>query len=261
MKPLQYVRLLLVSAAAALLSACGGDDVNGDLFVSVQQFESGGAGFWLQGTGGDLRIVSIGVGNNGDIINVKGVGTEMQGPYAITSSSDENAEKIIPPGWEDLGKVGDQSRIVQGNLIAGGRTLAGISSMVYSIESGNHRGHLSMVFNVSENTTSFNAALAAFFGCTNTVQTNNRGNNNGNYNNYWQYNNGRRVIFPDAGGVSIQMWFDFSSGRALAQMVGAVSNDTETDENNNNYHRYQEGPTAEGAIFSAQNAIFRKIIR
>lgn len=270
MKRLHCVRLLIALASAAILSACGGSDVNGDLYVSVQQFESGGAGFWLSGTGGNLRVVSTGTGTNSDIINVKAIGTNMQGPYDVVASAEDTSEKVTPAGWEDLGKIGDQSKIVSGRLTADGQTLTSISAMIYSVEAGGQRAHLSMTFTLQTGSTdtSLSQALAGFFGCTSSVaRTNNNNGNSNYYGSYWQYNNGnRRVVFPDSSGVSIQAWLDFTTGHAVVQMVGAVANDdTSYSDNtlnggNYNYYRYNQGPTIEGAIFTASNAIFRKII-
>ena len=259
-------------ASAALLSACGGGDVNGDLFVSVEQFESGGAGFFIHGTGGDLRVVSNGIGINGDIVNVQPSGsTRMQAPYEVVTSVDDT-ERITPSGWENPGRVARQSRIVSGVLKADGRVLSTISSMLYTMEEGESRAHLSMTFSLStSDSTEFGQALAAFFGCTSTVvRNNNSGNSNYYGNSYWQYtNNNRRVVFPDSSGISLHVWFDFHTGVALSQMVGAVAADTTTQDNtidngyiwgNNSNAALQRGPTTEGAIFTSSNGFFRKII-
>lgn len=252
-------------ASAALLSACGGGDVNGDLFVSVEQFESGGAGFFIHGTGGDLRVISNGTGINGDIINTQVGASTMQKPYD-TALSEEDSEKVTPTGWETTGKVARQSRIVSGVLKADGKVLTTISSMLYTMEEGDNRAHLSMTFSLStSDSTEFGRALAAFFGCTSTVVRNNN-NGNSNYwgNSYWQYtNNNRRVVFPDSSGISLQVWFDFRTGVALSQMVGAVAADNSENTVDNGYlwsNRYQNGMVAEGAIFTSSNGYFRKTI-
>lgn len=259
MKPLRYARLFVALLTASLLSACGGGNENGDLFVSIEQFESGGAGFWIQGQGGDLRVISDGTVQgliNSDI----GVGSQMEAPKPVDSSNyadadDIDTDKIIPPGWDNLGKVGRMSRALTGRLESGGMTVAHISSMFYFLEEGSGRGHLRMVFNY-ENSAQYSSALARFFGCVSNVAYSTGGNNQANA---WVDTTAQRVLFPEANGVAIHFWFDFNNGHCLSQMQATTHTGeyTYTDQNG---QRQTRSSTGAGAVFTYPNAIFRKTV-
>lgn len=246
--------------SGAFFAACGGGGAgaSGDLFVSIQQFESGSAGFFLMSTGGDMRVISNGTTGNEDIVNVTRPSGNLMSPFTVQDDQSPFAE--VPVGWDGQYAVSGQSRVLSGIMKVGGSRVSEISSMVYYV-SGMTRGYLEAVF-PPKSDTNFDNALAALFGCVtrNSISTSNNTNGNVGGNVYVQDDNSR-VLFPSASGTSLHMWFDFTSGRALIQLVAQKHYDEITwyDKDGNELFEIENVITA-GAAFTAKNCTFRKTV-
>ena len=265
MKCLRYARFFVAALAAAFLSSCGGGDnsANSDTFVSVEQFQSGSSGFFVMGVGGSFRIISNGTAGNEDIVNNEDAfaGEDMLGPYDVFERQDDDQSNpwVTPSGWEDLGKIERMSKIVSGSLIAGGTVVAAIDSMLYSIEAGGNRAHLEVQFSQQNSNSLFESSLAYFFG--NITPQSVSSSNLGNVGSVWINNSTRRILLPTADGCSMHIWFDFSSGRSLVQLVTGIviAEDYRWEDENGTTHN-ENNPPQIGSAATAQNATFRRIV-
>lgn len=262
MKLFRYTRLIAALTVAAFISGCGGGNNDDDRsFVTVRQLESGSAGFWVMGSGGDFRIISNGTAGNDDIVNNKHVSGNLYAPLPAfkTPTGDDNYTQNpwnVPEGWEETGPIAEQSKILSGRLVDGGQTVAEINSMLYSIEEGGNRAHLQMIFTPG-NLNTFNETLANFFGCI----TSNNVPSLGNVSSAWVDTTNKRVIVPSAAGAAVHLWFDFTSGRCLVQMIATSALDTyQWVDEDDMVHRVEGGISETTALFTTEGAIFRKIV-
>lgn len=223
--------------AAALLPACGGGGENGDRYVSIQQFESGGAGFFISGIGASMRIVSNGVGNNDDIVYPGISEGNLPLPDQMMNANENLGDLgwIQPPGWEESDKIADESKVLSGELIISGVRVAYIDAMIYQMEAGNNRAYLRVQYEGGVNNSLFTQYLARFFGYVSTSDISSGTGNTGA--NVWvDTENTTRVVLPSAQGTSLEVWFDFRTGLAVVQLTAAKQITihhvlTDTDEN------------------------------
>lgn len=222
MKRSRYALACASVLAAALISGCGGGGGDeADNFVSVTQFESGGAGFFLNLNAG-MRIISTGVGANSDIVNSDAVRGDIPLPDKVWHDG-STAGTVIegrPEGWETSKAIAKQSKTLSGELTINNTLVARIANMNYMVEDGFERAYLEMNFEPASSDRVFTENLAHFFGY---VSANDVSSSTGNVGaNVWMdTENSQRVVLPTAAGTSIRVWFDFPSGKALMQLIGA----------------------------------------
>ena len=272
MKYPHFARVIAAVAAAALLPACGGGgDEEGENFVSVQQFNSGSAGFFLTGPGGALRLMSRGQGMNADVGKGK-PGVQLNTPKPMFDPNSEEADPstgLAPvAGWTDLGVSEEVSRICTGYLADGGTIVANFNSMEYHMEKGSRRAYLEATTPSVNNADSTNKALAHFFGAVvygdlpsasgNTLAL------------VWYDTTSQRVLLASADGCSFHAWFDFNSSRAVVQLWGQVYGVVPSDMDkpvssgslagtvlNSSY--YASKATYVGNVFGSKDSSFRRV--
>lgn len=257
MKYFRYTCLIAALIAAVTVSSCGSGHDEERSYVTVRQLESGSAGFLLMGTGGSLRVISNGTAGNEDVINNTGVTGNLFAPLPTFSRDPEDNRSpwVVPEGWEETAPIAEQSKILSGRLVSNGQVVAEIDSMVYSIEEGGDRAHLQMTF-APGNTNAFNSSLAYFFGCITTNDVPGLGN----VSSVWVDTTNKRVIVPSSNGAAVHVWFDYTTGRCLVQMLATAAIDIYTwSDEDGNYHS-ESGAADTRAIFSTEGAVFRKIM-
>lgn len=240
--------------AAVLLPACGNGDQNGDNFVSVQQFSSGSAGFFIQGIGATMRIRSNGQGDNTDIVN----DTRPSGNLPLPEESWQNAggntvQMTRPEGWETTGAVAETSKILSGSLLINNTLVAHINSMTYQLEEGGQRGYLSITYEAVGSDSSFTTGLANFFGYVSQANVSEGAGNTSST--VYVNESGQRVLLPSVAGTSVKIWFDFSSGYALMQLIGAKRYEVSGLDGDNT-----DETTMPGEIITARNLFFTKTL-
>lgn len=203
--------------AAVLLPSCGGGgEEEGDNFISVQQFETGGCGFYLMGLGQDLTIRASQIDSS---VSKGPTGVPMTPPtdQTITVGQPDGTfatDIDIPEGWTNLGRVGNTSRTLEGTMSCGGAPPCRIRGMVYSVSSDGRIGHLRFVMDESSYTNTIGQALAHFFGCASTADASGY---QGNIAGTWSSGN-KRILVPTLAGTGFHAWFNFQTGACLIQM-------------------------------------------
>ena len=253
---------ILAAISCAVLAACGGGEANSDNFVSVQEFESGSAGFFLMGSGSAVRIASYGVGANADVGRAP-IGGQTIAPPTKSEGEDTDGDgtmdsntQVVVPGWADMEmRVEGQTRVLQGAFISGSSRLP-IDAMIYSVCGGGTRAHLELYFTDNGNNVQISQALAHFFGVVVASDVSANGNTNNNYTYYDR--NTSRVLLTSATGAAIKAWFNFDTGTAIFQLIGQVAQA-------NQWSSITGYPTSwgnpeEGALYTSTNCSFRKTI-
>lgn len=202
--------------AAVLLPSCGGGgEEEGDNFISVQQFETGGCGFYMMGLGQDITIRATQMGE----YSKGGTGGPMTDPrdqkINVQLPDGTFATDIdIPAGWTNLGKVGTTSRILYGTMSCGNTIPCRIHGMVYSVSDDGRIGHLRFVMDEGSYSNQTSQVLAHFFGCASTADGS---NNQGNVAGTWSSGD-KRILVPTLAGSGFNAWFNFQTGTCLIQM-------------------------------------------
>lgn len=224
MKRFRCARFLIALLAASLLPGCGGGgDDGGDRYVSITQFESGSAGFFITGVGGTMRIRSYGVGSNSDVVSGGAPKGDIPLPGNVFNVDIERGDQgyNIPEEWLDVGAVADQTKMLTGELIISEMRVASIIGMVYQMEEGNHRAYLRVLYTPDMSASTYTQAMANFFGYVSVTDVSSSSTGNAG-SMVWVDESNQRVVLPAAQGTSIHVWFNFDSGTCLIQLYATV---------------------------------------
>ncbi|MCH5284532.1 MAG: hypothetical protein J1E42_02935 [Akkermansiaceae bacterium] len=258
MKRSRYALACASVLAAALISGCGGGGGDeADNYVSVTQFETGGAGFFLNGVGASMRIVSTGVGENSDVVGGGVARGDIPLPEKVwhDGSTAGTVNEGRPEGWETSKAVAKQSKVLSGELTINNTRVAHITAMSYLMEEGHERAYLTLYYEAASSEAVFTTQMANFFGYISTTAVSSSTGNNGG--NVWVDTEGsQRVVLPAAAGTSIRVWLTFTNGTAVVQLIGAKHYEVRDPDTGDKL----DDMVRPDAIITGENLYFYKIV-